>query len=304
MRSARLARVAWIALAWFFGCLQPPLAAAENYDPSAYDLRVAIQPFAFQAGVSQSFFGSAARIEYAPVRLFDLALDGRIGWFNARKADDVQAYQLRGTFTFHLVQSVHEQELYGVVHPADTAVIGAGTASDHPLEVPISEVMRTGSSAPHDPDPSLRGAMRNTHSLRLGAAYAQLQQRARPDVNQRTRNRLAMVHIGYAYATHWNLAPSVSGKREVGYRRFYGDILLAASPWVEAQPERLRDGTRVTFQPLGVRVGMQGSIGGFIEHAAGIGFAYDLELGMYPGRGGLEGFLLVGLGLSLDAATR
>jgi hypothetical protein len=203
-----------------------------------------------------------------------------------------------------VLQSVSEQELYGVVHPADTAVIGAGTASDHPLEVPISEVMRTGLSAPYDPDPSLRGAMRTTHSLRLGAEYTQQLQRARPDVDTRTRNRLPMAHVGYAFATYWNLAPSVSGRRELGYRRFYGDVLLAASQLVAAKPERTRDGTRITFQPLGLRVGMQGSLGGFVPNAAGVGFAYDLELGLYPGRGGLEGFLFVALGVALDFAAR
>jgi hypothetical protein len=284
--------------------LLPQPAAAESYDPFAYDLRIALQPFAFQAGVSQSFFGSAARIEYGPVRFLDIALDGRVGFFNARKADDVTAYQVRGTLSFHLLQSVSEQELYGVVHPADTAVIGAGVGTDRPPEVPINEVMRSGGSGPHDPDPSLRGAMRNTHSLRLGAAYAQVQQRARPDVNLRTRNRVPMAHVGYAYATYWNLAPSVSGKREVGYRRFYGDLLLAASAWVDAEPNRTREGTRLSFQPLGVRVGMQGALAGFVPRAAGVGFAYDLELGLYPGRGGLEGFLFVALGVSLDAATR
>ena len=294
--GAAAALVSWLLL------LQP--VAAESYDPFAYDLRVAIEPFAFQAGVSQSAFGSAARIEYGLLRMLDIALDGRVGLLNARKGDDVTAWQARGTLSFHLVQSVREQELYGVVHPADTAVIGAGVSTDRPPEVPISEVMRTGSTAPYDPDPSLRGAMRNTHSLRLGAAYAQMQQRARPEVELRARNRLTLVHLGYAYATYWNLAASVSGKREVGYRRFYGDVLLTASPWVDAEPNRTRDGTRLNFQPIGLRVGMQGSLAGFVPSAAGVGFAYDLELGLYPGRGGLEGFLFVALGVALDAATR
>lgn len=285
--------------------LLPQPVAAESYDPHAYDLRIALQPFAFQAGVSQSFFGAAARVEYALLRVLDIAADGRVGYLNARSADDTTAYQLRGTLSFHLAQSVREQELYGVVHPADTAVIGAaGVGSDRSPEVPISEVMRTGSGVPHDPDPSLRGAMRNTHSLRLGAAYAQLQQRARPEVTLRTRNRLPMVHLGYAFATYWNLAPSVSGKREVGFRRFYGDVLMTASPWVDAEPNRTRDGTRLNFQPFGVRVGMQGTLAGLLPRAAGVGFAYDLELGLYPGRGGLEGFLFVALGVALDAATR
>jgi hypothetical protein len=293
-----------LAYLCLLGLLFPPLAAAESYDPFAYNLRIALEPFAFQAGVSQSAFGSAARAEYGLSRRLDVALDGRVAWFNATESDNIHAYQLRGTVTFHVLQSVAEQELYGVVHPADTAAIGAGTAMDHPMDVPINEVMRSGSPNPYDPDPSLRGAMRTTHSLRLGAAYAQLLQRARPDVELRTRNRLPMAHLGYSFATYWNLAPSISGKHEVGYRRFYGDLLLTLPDLVDAQPDRTRDGARVTTQLLGLRMGMQGSLAGFFASAPGVGFAYDLELGLYPGRGGLEGFLFVALGISLDAATR
>jgi hypothetical protein len=301
MSLARLTVLAWLALSAVGSRAH---AAPETYDPFAYDLRIALQPLAFQAGVSQSAFGSAARIEYGIFRVLDVAVDGRIGWLNATQSDDVHAYQLRGTLSFHFLQSVTEQELYGVVRPADTAAIGAGTASDHPLDLPISEVMRTGAPGPYDPDPSLRGAMRNTHSLRLGAAYAQLVERARPDVNAHTRNRLPMAHIGYAFATYWNLAPSISGRRELGYRRFYGDVLLATSELVDASPERTRDGTRITFSGVGLRVGMMGALAGFLRGAPGVGFAYDLELGMYPGRGGLEGFLFIALGASIDAATR
>ena len=58
------------------------------------------------------------------------------------------------------------------------------------------------------------------------------------------------------------------------------------------------------FNAFGLRVGMQGALEGFFQRAAGVGFAYDLELGMYPGRGGLEGYLFVALGVALDAATR
>lgn len=308
MLPARLKLSACITLCLCaLGLCAPGSAAAddsETYDPFAYDLRVALEPFAFQAGVSQSFFGSAARIEYGLLRRLDVAVDGRLAWFNASQKDELYSYQLRGTLTFHIAQSVSEQELYGVVRPADTAAIGAGTASDHPLDIPISEVMRSGSPTPYDPDPSVRGAMRNTHSLRLGAAYAQILERARPDVDARARNRLPMLHLGYAWATYWNLAPNVSGKRELGYRRFYGDLLLTASQLIDVSPERTRDGTRINSNLFGVRVGMQGALEGFFQQAAGLGFAYDLELGLYPGRGGLEGYLFVALGIALDAATR
>ena len=294
----------WLALVGALSAGASARADVQADDPYAYDLRFAVEPLAFQAGVSQSWFGSALRVEYAPARIFDLALDGRVAWLNANQVADVRAYQLRAGFSFHIAQSVREQELYGTVYPADTAAITGGTAADHPLDLPISEVMRTGSPAPYDRDLTLRGAMRNAHSLRLGTAYAQLVERTRPDVSGVTRNRLPVLHAGYAYATYWNLPASVTGRRELGYRRFYADVLLTTLSMTHAQPDRTGDGTRLEFQPLGIRMGMQGAMQGWVQKLPALGFAYDLELGLYPGRGGLEGYLFLALGAAIDVATR
>jgi hypothetical protein len=55
---------------------------------------------------------------------------------------------------------------------------------------------------------------------------------------------------------------------------------------------------------VGARLGMQGAIEGLLESAPSLGFAYDLELGAYPGRGGLEGYLFLAFGAAFDVATR
>lgn len=303
-RVTRWRATSWIAacVGGLWLCASTQVSAASD-DPFAYDLRLALAPLAFQAGVSQSWFGSALRAEYAPMHLFDVALDGRVAWFNATQADEGYSYQVRAGLAFHLAQSVQEQLLYGTVYPADTAAIGTGTPADQDLSLPVSERMRSGTLSPQDVDKTLRGLMRTTHSLRIGAAYARLIERGRPDLELRTRNQLPMLHLGYAYATHWNLAPDVSGRREIGYRRFYGDILLTTASITHAEPDQASDGTRVTFQALGARIGMQGALGGHSASAPSLGLAYDAEIGLYPGRGGLEGFLFVALGLALDFAT-
>ena len=56
------------------------------------------------------------------------------------------------------------------------------------------------------------------------------------------------------------------------------------------------------FFPLGLRIGMDGTLAGFWKSPGGVGLAYSLEVGALPGRRGLEGYLFIGLGLSLDAA--
>jgi hypothetical protein len=38
--------------------------------------------------------------------------------------------------------------------------------------------------------------------------------------------------------------------------------------------------------------------------APGVGFSYNVELGALPGKSGLEGYLLIALGLELDFAAR
>ena len=275
-------------------------------DPSAYNLRFVLSPLAFQAAMSQSWFGSALRIEYAPFRFMDVAIDGRMAWFNANQTQALgHSYTGRIGLAFHLAQSVTDQPLYGTVYPADTPALSApGIGTDHDLYcVGASERLRTGMPTPYDRDVTLAAAMRSTHSLRVGAAYTTVLERARPDPELHARNSLPMLHIGYSFTTQWNLAASVTGRPELGYRRFYGDLLLTTADWTDAKPERTRAGQRVQFHPVGARVGIQGAMEGLTRMLPSLGFGYDLEIGVYPGRGGLEGFLFLALGAALDAAT-
>jgi hypothetical protein len=48
---------------------------------------------------------------------------------------------------------------------------------------------------------------------------------------------------------------------------------------------------------------MQGAIDALLRSFSGFGFAYNIELSALPGRSGLEGRLLIALGVELDAAT-
>ena len=73
---------------------------------------------------------------------------------------------------------------------------------------------------------------------------------------------------------------------------------------ISIQPDRTAAGARIVTQALGARLGMQGTLGGLLASAPYLGFAYDLEIGVYPGRGGIEGYLFLALGLALEAATR
>lgn len=297
-----------IALACLTGAARAEEASSSTHadsEPAQVDLRFAILPLSFQGAVSQSWFGSAARVEYAPVSFAEIALDGRVAWLNANHGSQLHSYALRANLTFHLSQSVAPHPLYGTVYAADTAAVGGGgIGTDQDLQVPTSDRLRTGFANPRDFDPTLEASMRTAHSLRLGAAYLQLLERARPDEASVTRNRLPIAHIGYSYTTYWNIPARVTGRHEQGFRRFYGDLLLTLPDAIQASPDRTVDGGRVSTQPLGARVGMQGTLGGLIKSAPFVGFAYDLELGMYPGRGGLEGYLFLALGIALEAATR
>jgi len=301
--KARVALLCALSIA-----LAPALRARADDDDAAaqssIDLRVALSPLAFQAAVTQSWFGSALRIEYAPLSFAEIAVDGRVAWLNANHGSELHSYALRAGLSLHLSQRVEQRPLYGTVYAADTAAIGGGVGSDHDLEVPASERMRTGLAVPRDVDPTLQAVMRSAHSLRLGAAYTQLLQRARPDADAITENRLPIAHLGYSYTNYWNIPARVTGRHEQGFRRYYGDLLLTLPSAVQLDPERTADGRRIFTQALGARLGMQGTLGGLLKSAPFLGFAYDLEIGVYPGRGGLEGYLFLALGIALETATR
>jgi hypothetical protein len=145
--------------------------------------------------------------------------------------------------------------------------------------------------------------MRKLHSIRFGVGYVQVVERLLPEGARGARNRLPLLHLGYGWGTHWNLPADLTGRREVGFRRFYVDALLTLESLTESTPERTSTGGQPDFFPVGVRIGMEGTLGGLLSAAPGVGLGYDLELGAYPGRGGLEGYLLLALGIAIDVAT-
>ena len=49
---------------------------------------------------------------------------------------------------------------------------------------------------------------------------------------------------------------------------------------------------------------MEGAIDAVLRSAPGLGFGYDIELGLLPGASGYEGYLFIGLGLAIDAVIR
>jgi hypothetical protein len=271
-------------------------------DPFAYDLRIAIMPAAFEAGVSQSWFGSAARIEYGITPFIDVGVDGRGAWWSTHGAP--HAYLARLNLSFHLSQSVEQTSLAGTVFAEDTAALSpVGIGTDRELQgTPVSDKLKSGDPTPLDHDVTLVAAMRSVHSLRVGLDAVSVVERALPDANIRADNRMLLLHLGYGFGTHWNLEASVTGKREIGYRRFFCDALLTVPSLTRTRLESAPQ-SELNFFPLGARIGMQGALDALLSAAPGLGFSYDLELGAYPGRGGLEGYLFVGLGLAIDVAT-
>jgi hypothetical protein len=295
----------WLCAAALALCPAVTRADARPGDVFAYDLRLALQPLAFQGGVTQRWFGSSARVEYSPLRWLDVMLDGRVSWLSANADNHTINYWARAGFAFHISESVKEEKLYGTVYPADVPAISPPSiGSDQDWrDLPVSEKLRGGELRPLDVDKTVAAIMRDVHALRVALAYTRITEHALPSENTWMRNRMALLQLGYSYSTHWNIPESVSGKREVGYRRFYGDLMLTTEGLTKSTPAMKPAGT-VQFVPIGARVGMQGLLAGLLESAPSLGLAYDLELGMAPGRSGYEAYLFVALGLGFDVATR
>ncbi len=305
-KRAVLARlVSLIALLWLVGVCPTARAEPVPGDPTAYDLRIGLFPVAFQAGVSQSWLGSAARVEYGVLRNLDIGASAKVGWANVIGEKSQHSYSFGGTLVLHVQQSIDEQKLAGTVYPTDVpAVSGNGTVgADHELDVPVSQRIG-GPRMGTDQDNDTAAMMRSVYSLRLGFSYQRAVESSQTDPNLQVVNTLPMLHAGYGWGTHWNLAPRVTGRTEVGFRRFYVDLLATMPSLTTYRVLHAVTDQPPSMFPLGLRIGMEGSIDAFWHSARGVGFAYTLELGALPGRAGLEGYLLVGLGLALDAATR
>jgi hypothetical protein len=279
-------------------------------DPYHYDLRVGLFPVAFQGGISQSHFGSAARAELDLARHLGAEVSGMVPWVKVAGEPSDQTFTLRAGVLLHFIDRIETTPLSGTVYPEDAPIAGSrGPGADHDLEVPTATKLGGPRLAPPDQDRTTSAPVRRLHTLRLGYDLARAVERARPDASDGSKryllNTLHALYLGYAWGSQWNLGPAATGgKREVGWRRFYIDAVLTLPALASAKPTASTVGEPPAFFPVGARIGMQGAIDALLRDAPGIGFGYSLELGALPGRSGVEGYLLVGLGLSLDLPVR
>jgi len=309
-------RVRLLALAACASVLCCPLGAsaqrAELNDPYYYGLRMALFPVAFSAGLNQSTFGSGARTELDLVRGVGLEAAAVVPWLPVAGRDEGGGYSLRAGLLLHVVDDVSNQKLAGTVYPKDAAspTGRANVGTDTDLEIPISSRMGGPPLRPpeHAGDENAVAPLRSLHTLRIGYDLTRAIDRAHPTTlsgrARYARNTVHALYLGYGFGSQWNLSPAVAGAREIGYRQFYLDALLTLDPLVHEEllsPPAPEDGdTRPRLFPVGVRLGMQGALDALLRSAPGVGFGYSLELGALPGRSGLAGYLLIGLGLALD----
>jgi hypothetical protein len=229
-----------------------------------------------------------------------------VGWAELAGDTEHTLYGARLALSVNIDDRRVEERLGGTVYPEDTpAVGGAGHGTDTDLEVPMSQ--KLGGPRMRLPEKDLErvAPLRRVQSLRIGADYTRSVQLARPagDLDRHVLNTMPSLFLGYAWAVHYNLSSGTQGEHEVGFRRYYADVLLTLEDLVETR--QLEDTPEVAndFFPVGVRIGMEGTIGALIDDAQGLGFGYSLELGALPGESGVEGYLLLGLGVAIDVAT-
>ena len=267
----------------------------------AYDLRVGVFPVAFQAGQSQSWFGSALRAEYGVHRSLDVGVNGRVAWGPVTGQKHEQSYSFGVGLIWHVAQAFELEKLSGTVYPENPPVVsgGLGRGSDRELEMPVHQ--RVGDVPMVLDHPEGEAVMRRVYSLRLGFTYA------RVVTGKRSRavvNTLPLLHAGFGWGTHWNVEPSVVGKAELGFRRYYIDALATLPSLTTYRVLYDEPNSAPGLFPVGLRIGMEGSFDAFYRAMPGFGFAYSLELGALPGRPSFDGYLFLGLGIALDAATR
>jgi hypothetical protein len=306
--SRRWAR--WV-LAVSLLLLMAGTAHANEDDPYAYGLRLAAFPVHFQAGVSQSHFGSAARAQLDLGRWFGVEAKARFAWLDVAGEDGASAHDVRGGLTWHVVDEVAAESLAGTIYPQDTPAVRSGgrAGTDHDLEVPVSQKLGGPRLAPPERDTEHKAVMRNVHSLRLGYDHVRAIERGRPDNADGSRrffvNTMHVGYLGYGWGTHWNLdSVAGGGQRELGWRRIQIDLLFTLEDLLDDEVLDPPPQVEADLFLVGVRASLEGAIDALASGIPGLGFAYELELGALPGRSGLEGYLFVGLGVELDVRTR
>ncbi len=308
-RAALAAATALLALASLARGSALAQARGAN-DPYRYDLRIGLAPVAFQGGISQSHFGSAARVEIDLARHVGVELAGQLPWANVAGESGPQAWAGRASVLLHVIDREESTPLSGTVYPQDTpAVGGRGPGTDTDLDVPVHSKLGGPPLLPPDRERGAEAPLRKLHTIRVGYDFERAVERGRPDAydgsTRRVLNTLHVLHLGYGWSALWNLSPALAGgKREVGWRTFYADALLTLPALAHGEALGASAGDPVKLFPLGLRIGMQGAIDALLHAAPGLGFAYSLELGALPGRSGVEGYVFVGLGLALDLPLR
>jgi hypothetical protein len=302
-----------LALALTSGAAHALAQPSEANNPYRYDLRVGAFPLSFQAGISQSHFGSGARAEYDVTRRLTVQLSGDLPWWNVTGETSTHTFAVRAGLSVHFVDDAQLSPLSGTVYPEDTPVVGGpGPGTDTQMTVPVGQRMGGPRLRVANPDKNAKANMRNVQSIRLGYDGMRSVQRGRPyDENGDYHyflNTLHSFYAGYGWGSHWNLSPVAGGgETRVGWRRFYVDAMVTLSGLDKAtavsKDEVVRQ-MQPDFFPLGLRVGMQGAIDALLSSAPGVGFGYSLEVGALPGKSGYEGYLMVALGVELDFATR
>ncbi|MDD9936327.1 MAG: hypothetical protein OXT09_22130, partial [Myxococcales bacterium] len=209
---------------------------------------------------------------------------------------------------YHFIDRKQDERLGGTVYPEDTPAVtgGAGHTTDSDLEVPVSQKLGGPRLTLPEKGRDRVAPLRNVQSLRLGGDYTRSVQLARPsggDSDRHVLNTVPSLFLGYGWGTHYNLSAATAGAAEVGFRRYFVDVMLTLEDATDSDPVDDEPAPQRDFVPVGVRIGMEGTMAAFLTSAPGVGFGYSLELGALPGESGVEGYLLVGLGVALDSAS-
>lgn len=316
-------------LAWLVLSIASATAAAQPEshvgNPYEHGLRVLVLPAAFTAGISQSSLGSALRMDLDLGRAATLHAGGSIGWLPVLGEDSVIPYHLRLGASFNFIDRIQLEPLDGTVRPAAVPAAGGqrrGTDTD--LDVPMSQKLGGPPPPLRERDAYEHAKVRVVHAVRAGydLQRAVQQQRGVPelsgdsdredpdalnaDTDAVAENIVHALWLGYGWSTHWSLTPAEAGERQLGFRRFYIDVLLTLPDLysVRGVPgSQVPEGSDAPDLPVGIRVGMEGAFAALLRSPEELGFGYALEIGALPGRSGAEGYLLIGLGVAFELNT-
>lgn len=310
LRSPYMRPLLFLVLSFGF----PMLASAQEHlgDPRAYSLRMALMPLTFQPGISASLVGSAARGEVDPWSSLTLQLTARVPWFTAAGQDAEPAFRLSGRagVMWHFLDDAVRETAATTIQPHDASVVSPSIVeAGHDIR---TVQQRMGGPRMHAPlghlDADQEVSVRHVQSLRLFYDYSQSVQRRLPreDPSAYELNRAHALSLGYGFGSQWNVpAGSAKDDPKVGFKRYYVDLLLTTAALVRSHSLGA-DGEAGTssadFMPVGARIGLEGGLCGMLRGWPGLGLAYALELGAWPGRSGLEGYLFLGLGIEVDVS--